>query len=148
MKLSDMINDPSVKASIVEDCTKLIDAQVANKSGISGMTLKTAYRVVNGVGPGYIKGAIGRILPEACAALDPLWCEGVETGNPVDYLTQNCSRTADILLSVTDARVHKTSGVVAGAYKKLRKSVKGDIEEAIPGFVGILGQHAQTAPSV
>jgi hypothetical protein len=148
MKLSDMMNDPAVKASIVEDCTRLIDEQVSNKSGIAGMTLKTTYRVVKGVGPGYVKGAIGRILPEACAALDPLWGEGVETGNPVEHLTQNRSHTADIILSVTDARIQKSSGVVASAYKKLRKSVKGDIEAAVPGFAGILENHTQTAPSV
>jgi hypothetical protein len=62
MKLSDMINDPSVKASIVADCTQLMDEQVASKNGISGMALKTAYRVVKGVGSTYVKGVIGGIL--------------------------------------------------------------------------------------
>ena len=147
MKLSDMISDPSVKSSLVEDCTQLIDVQVANKGGISGMALKTAYKVVKGVGPTYVKGAIGRILPEAFVALDPMWNEGLEAGDPVDYLTQNRSRTADIILSVTDARVHKASGVVAGTYKKLRKSVKSDIEDAVPGLATIIGSHLQMAHS-
>lgn len=147
MKLSDMVKDPSVKASIVEDCTQLIDEQVANKGGISGVALKTAYKVVKGVGPSYVKGAVGRILPEAFVALDPMWCEGLATGDPVNYLAQNRARTADIILSVTDARVHKASGVVAGAYHKLRKSVKGDIEEAVPGLAGIIDNHLKTVQS-
>lgn len=147
MTLSDMINDPSVKARIVEDCTRLMDDQVASKRGVSGMAIKTAYRVVKGVGPDYVSGALGRILPEACVALEPMWHEGLEVGDPVNYLSQNCSRTADIILSVTDARAHKASGAVAGAYGKLRKSVKGDIEAAVPGFAGILGNHVQTARS-
>lgn len=147
MNLSDMINDPSMKASIVEECTRLMDVQVASKKGVSGMALKTAYRVVKGVGPTYVSGALGRILPEACVALDPMWNEGLESGDPVDYLTQHRSRTADIILSVTDARAHKASGAVASAYSKLRKSVKGDIEAAVPGFAGILGNHLQTVRS-
>lgn len=147
MKLSDMINDPSVKASIVADCTQLMDEQVASKNGISGMALKTAYRVVKGVGPTYVKGAIGRILPEAFVALDPMWLEGQAEGNPVTYLIQHRSRTAEIILSVTDARVHKASGVVAGAYHKLRKSVKGDIEAAVPGLADIINHHLQMTQS-
>lgn len=147
MKLSDMINDSSVKASLVEDCTQLIDVQVANKSGISGMALKTAYKVVKGVGPTYVKGAIGRILPEAFVALDPMWIEGMEAGDPVDYLAQNPDRTADIILSVTDARVHKATGVVAGTYKKLRTSVKGDIEAAVPELANIISNHLNAVRS-
>jgi hypothetical protein len=147
MKLSDMISDSAVKARIVEDCTLLIDGQVASKSGISGIALKTAYKVVKGIGPTYVKGAIGRILPEAFVALDPMWLEGLEAGDPVNYLAQNRARTADILLSVTDARLHKASGAVAGAYKKLRKSVKGDIEEAVPELAIIIENHLHTVQS-
>lgn len=143
MKLSDIINERSVKESIVEECTCLIDDQVANKGGISGMALKTAYRVVRGVGPDYVPGAIGRVLPEAFKALDPIWNEGLEAGDPVSYLAENSSRTADVILSVTDARAKKTSGVVAGAYQKLRRSVKGDVEEAVPELASIINKHAQ-----
>jgi hypothetical protein len=148
MSLSDMFKNPSTKASIVEECTRLMDEQVANKRGVSGMALKTAYRVVRGVGPNYVSSALGRILPDACVALEPMWSKGVESGDPVNYLSQHCSRTADIILSVTDARVHKASGAVAGAYSKLRKSVKGDIEAAVPGLAGILGDHAQATHSI
>jgi hypothetical protein len=148
MNLSDMLKDSSIKASIVEDCTRLMDQQVASKSGLSGMALKTAYKVVNGVGPSYIPGAVGRVLPEAFKALNPMWHEGLQAGDPVGHLVNNRSQTADVILSVTDARVHKASGVVAGAYKKLRKSVKGDVEEAVPGLAKIIGAHAQTMQQV
>ncbi|HEY9888019.1 MAG TPA: hypothetical protein V6D02_06430 [Candidatus Obscuribacterales bacterium] len=144
MKLSDLLQDPAVKASIVDHCTLLIDEQVAHKGGLTGMALKTAYRVVKGVGPTYVPGAIGRILPEAFKALDPIWHEGLQQGDPVEYLIQHQARTADVILSVTDARVHKASGVVAGAYHQLRKSVKGDVEAAVPGLANIIGNHLQT----
>ncbi|MDB9525712.1 hypothetical protein PN498_06910 [Oscillatoria sp. CS-180] len=143
MKLSDVIKDRSVKASIVEECTDLIDDQVSSKGGISGMALKTAYRVVKGVGPTYVPGAVGRVLPEAFKALDPMWNEGLQAGDPVGYLVEHRSRTADVILSVTDARVKKASGVVAGAYNKLRKSVKGDVEEAVPSLASIINKHVQ-----
>jgi hypothetical protein len=142
MGLSEVIGNPAVKDSIVADCTKLIDQQVATKQGFAGIALKATYGVVKGLGANYIPGAISRLLPEAFVALDPMWKEGTVTGDPANYLIQNSARTADMILSVTDSRAAKTSnGAVRSAYQKLRKSVKGDVEAAVPGLANILATH-------
>jgi hypothetical protein len=144
MKLSDTVHDERIRAGMIEDCVKLMDEQVAAKTGLSGMALKTAYNVVKNVGPSYIPGAIGRLLPEVCHALDPLWREGMQMGDPVAHLTQNRSLAADTLLSVTDARMERVgTGVVRASYNKLRKSVKRDVEEAIPDLAKIIDTHVQ-----
>jgi hypothetical protein len=142
MALIEILKDKSAKASIIEDCTGLIDQQVAAKGGMSGLALKTAYKVVKGVGPTYIPGAVGRLLPEMFRALDPMWTAGLQAGDPVAYLTQNCSTTADTILSVTDTRIQNSSGVVKSSYNKLRKSVKSDVEAAVPELAKIIGNHA------
>lgn len=143
MGLSEIINDPNKEASIVADCVKLIDEQVSAKSGMGGMVWKTAYAAVKGVMPNYIEGAVERLLPESLVALEPMWSEGLQAGNPVEYLSQHSSRTADALLGITDARIEKTSnGVVRGAYKQLRGSAKSEVESAVPGIAQIIGKHA------
>ena len=143
MSLSEVIQDKAVRNSIVDDCTQLIDEQVSAKSGLGGMALKATYGVVKNIGAGYIPGAIKRMLPEVCASLDPMWAEGVQAGDPVQYLSQNQSRTADAILAVTDKRAEKTSSkAVRSSYNKLRKSVKSDVEAAVPRLAQILGQHA------
>ena len=141
MSLSHKIQNEDLQANVVADCTQLIDEQVSAKGGLSGMALKATYKLVKGVGPSYIPGAIGRLLPDAFAAIDPIWEEGVASGNPVEYLSQNSSRTADMILSVTDARVKGNTGIVGTSYQKLRKSVKGDVEAAIPGLAKIIDTH-------
>ncbi|HEY9696154.1 MAG TPA: hypothetical protein V6D10_02760 [Trichocoleus sp.] len=144
MGLRDKISDINTQANLVVDCAKLMDEQVAAKNGISGLALKAAYGVVKSVEPSYIPNAIHRLLPEALAALDPIWDEGVQSGNPVEHLIQNRDRTADMLLNITDAKIEKTkNGVVRSSYNKLRKSVKNDVEEAVPGLAKILGTHVQ-----
>ena len=144
MGLADIIEDKSVRANIIEECIQLIDEQMASKRGISGLALKTAYKVVNGVGPKYVSGAIGRLLPEVFKALDPIWDEGLQAGDPVEYLIQNKSRVADMLLGITDARIQKTSNkVIRSPYNKIRKSVKGDVEEAVPGLARIIETHTR-----
>lgn len=118
---------------LVSDCAKLIDQQVAAKGGLSGVVLKAAYGAVKGISPGYVPEATGRILPEVLTALDPVWQAGIAAGDPVHHLTQHSSKTADLILGITDARVAKTDrAVVRGAYTKLRESVKKDIEAAVP----------------
>ena len=147
MALTEVITDQTVKTNIVEDCTVLIDRQVAAKGGMSGLALKTAYKVVKGVGPTYIPGALGRLLPEVLRALDPMWAEGIQAGDPVAYLCQNSATTADTILSVTDVRIQKSGGVVKSSYQKLRKSVKGDVEAAVPELAKIIHTHTPVSQS-
>jgi hypothetical protein len=143
MGLIDKFSDHTVQANLIADCAKLVDEQVAAKSGLSGLALKAAYNVVKGVEPSYITGAIQRVLPEAILALEPMWDEGLKMGSPVQHLIQNRSRTADTLLSITDARIEKAqNGVVRASYGKLRKSVKSDVEEAVPSFAKLLANYA------
>lgn len=142
MGLIDKLLDEQITASIAADCTELIDIQVSAKGGISGLALKATYGVVKGVDADYVPGAIQRLLPEAIAALDPLWDEGLLAGDPVAHLTQNCDRTADTILSVTDAKIQRVkNGLICSSYNKLRKSVKSDIAAAVPGLAQILDKH-------
>ncbi|MBD2110984.1 DUF6918 family protein [Leptolyngbya subtilissima] len=146
MGLSDILSDKAVKAQVVADCAALIDNQVASKGGFGGMALKTTYGVVKGMNSGYISGAIGRMLPEVVASLEPMWTEGEQAGDPVAYLTQNQVRAADVILGVTDRRIAKTdNGVVRSSYTKLRKSVKGDVESAVPELAKIFGRYSVVA---
>lgn len=145
MSLGELVKDAAVRASLIEDCNRLLTAQVSQKRGVSGMALKTAYRVVQGIGPTYVQGAIGRTLPSTLEALEPIWQEGVASGNPVQYLDQHRSRTADRILSVTDHRIQYASGPIVGVYNKLRQSVKADVEAAVPALASILERHQTLA---
>lgn len=143
MKLSETLQDEHSASSIAAECTLLMDRQVSAKSGISGLALKAAYGVVKGLSADYIPGAIQRLLPEAVSALDPMWDEGIQAGDPVAHLTQNSDRAADNILSVTDAKIQRSSnGLICSSYNKLRKSVKSDIAAAVPGLAQILDKHA------
>ena len=116
---------------------------VAAKSGLGGMAFKATYKVVKGIGADYIPGAVERLLPSTLNALNPIWAEGQQQGDPVAYLSQHSDRTADLILSTTDARIeHKGKGVIVSAYKKLRNSIKPDVVAAVPDLAKILGKYA------
>jgi hypothetical protein len=143
MALGDGMNDPQKKEILVADCVKLIEDQVAAKGGLSGLGFKAAYASVNGLKPGYVASAIERLLPEVLGALDPIWNEAVQTDNTIGFITHHRDRTADMLLGITDARIEMSrNSILRGAYSKLRKSAKNDVEEAIPSLAKILDDYA------
>lgn len=146
MGLKDQVaKDEETQASIAADCAKLMDEHVAAKTGISGLALKAAYRALKGIGPGYIPRALKNLVPQALDALDPMWTDGLQAGDPVEYLSQNSAETANVLLGVTDKKLGQAQNkIVIATYKKVRKSVKGDVEEAVPGLAKILGDYANT----
>jgi hypothetical protein len=149
MGLSDQFKDDEKKASIATDCAKLMDEQVAAKTGLSGLAIKTAYRALKGIGSGYIPRAICNLLPQALEALDPLWTEGLQAGDPVEHLTHNSAMAADVLLGVTDRKISNAKNkIVIATYNKVRKSVKGDVEEAIPSLARILDHHTNLSTPV
>ncbi|BAY29159.1 hypothetical protein NIES2107_10000 [Nostoc carneum NIES-2107] len=144
MGLSEELLNPTKKDLLVDDCCTMIEEQIASKSGLSGIALKTAFAALKGVKPGYIPHVVEQLLPQCFTAIDPIWSEGVEKGNPVDYLVESRSRAADALLSVTDQRVQKSSrSIVRGTYDKFRGSAKQYVEDAVPDFAKVIGKHSQ-----
>ena len=143
MALIDGLTDNNKRQALVTDLTNLLDTQVASIGGISGIAIKTGYAAIKGISPGYCAGAIERLLPESFAALEPMWEEGLNTGDVVGYLTNNSSHTADAVLSVTDFRIEKSSNsTIKSVYKKLRSAVKKHVEEAVPGLAQVIHKYA------
>lgn len=143
MGLVDALNDPSKKTTVIKDCSKLVDEEVAAKGGLSGIAVKAGYAAVKGVKPGFIDHVIETLMPEFAAAIDPIWEEGKKAGKPVEHFVSNKSRAADALLSVTDAKSKNAkSALVRSTYDKLRGSAKKNVEEAIPRLGKLLEKHA------
>ncbi|MBP5973658.1 hypothetical protein HW132_13155 [Brasilonema sp. CT11] len=144
MRLSDDLLNPSKKNIVVADCTKLMDQQVASMQGVSGLAFKAGYTAIKGFAPSYCADAVAMLLPQSLTAIDPIWSEGIQSGDPVQHLTQNSSRTADAILSITDAKIEKTKNkALRGVYDKLRNSAKKHVEEAVPGLAKIIDNHTK-----
>src|SRR4051812_45933430 len=103
--LVEALTDGAKKADVVKDCCSLIDAEVKEKGGISGLAIKAGYGTVKGIKPGFVEKAIEDLLPEFARVLDPIYADAKSQNKPVgDFFTANTSRVADALLSITDAK--------------------------------------------
>ncbi|MEG4589335.1 hypothetical protein QUA54_29580 [Microcoleus sp. MOSTC5] len=143
MGLGDILLDENNRKTFVDDCVKLIDKQVAAAPGLGGLALKAAYSTVNGIRADYCAEVVDQLLPEISIALDPMWTEAVNNGNPVEYLAQRKGEVADELLQISDKRVEKsTRSMVKGAYAKLRPSAKTYVEKGVPDLAEIINKHS------
>lgn len=144
-KLSEVLTDPSKKSAVVADCCTLIDEEVADKGGLSGLAVKAGYAAVKGIKPGFIRDAVTNLLPDFASALDPLYEEAIAKGKPVAaHLQAESARAADALLAITDARAKKSDkGIVRGTYDRLRPTAKKNVEAAIPRLSRLIERHTK-----
>jgi hypothetical protein len=142
--LTDALTAEPKKNAVVDDCLQLIDAEVADKGGLTGLAIKAGYGVVKGVKPGFIRHAVTDLLPEFAAALDPIYQEAKTKGAITsDYFSSNSGRVADALLAITDAKAQKSkSGAVKSTYDKLRGTAKKNVEQAVPRLGKMVEKHA------
>lgn len=143
--LIDALTDESKKDLVLQDCLDLIDAEVKDKRGLSGVALKTGYKVIKNFKPGFLRNVVRDLIPEFAKALDPLYNEAVDKGEPAaTYIERHQSRAADSLLAITDGKADRSSNkVVKSTYKKLRGTAKKNVEAAIPRLGKLIEKHAQ-----
>ena len=143
MSLADAITDASKKPLIVKDTLELIDAEVKDKSGLSGIAIKAGYAAVKGIKPGFVEKAVDDLLPEFAKALDPIYTDAkAQNKTAASFFESNASRVAEALLSITDAKAARAkSGGAKSAYDKLRGSAKKNVEAAAPRLGALLDKH-------
>ncbi len=142
MSLGSAISDPTKKAALVTECCKLIDDEVSDKGGLSGLAVKAGYHAVKGIKPGFIGEVVDKLLPEFASSIDTLWDEGKASGNASAAFIASKSRVADALLAVTDQKSKNAkSAVVRSTYDKLRGTAKKNVEEAVPRLAKLLEKH-------
>ena len=151
MHLSTYLTDPSARPIVVADACALVDDEVSGASGISGMAVRSAYRVLMGIRPGILPAAVDGLLDPFADQLDPFYQQHVASGRPLaEILTEQRTSMADALLSITDDRAERTSqATLRRAYRRVRGSARGYVEEAAPGIAGLIDAHtpASTDPS-
>ncbi|MCW6053679.1 hypothetical protein QUB60_13715 [Microcoleus sp. A2-C5] len=143
MGLSDILLNEKNRDTFVDECVELIEKQVASAPGLGGLALKAAYSTVKKIRADYCAQVVDQLLPEISIALDPMWTEAVNNGNPVEYLAARKAQVADELLQISDKKAeNSTRAVVKGAYAKLRPSAKTYVENGIPDLAEIINKHS------
>lgn len=141
-----ILSDASKRPALLSDCERLIEDEVGSKSGLTGMAIKTGYKVVCRVKPGIIREVMDGLLDDFVKRLDPFWTQHRDSGGAPDafpgFMTAHSSDIADGLLGITDDRARRANNkVLVGAYEKLRPQGKKHVVEAVPRVSTMLSKY-------
>lgn len=147
--LTEQLGSGDKRKAVVDDALQVLDQEVADKSGLTGIAIKGAYKLVQNVRPGFLRQVVEHLMDDFLTALDPIYQEAMTRNRPAGaYLIENQSRVADALLAVTDRRAERAeSATIKGAYSKLRPIAKKQVEAATPRLANLLERHAAVAPA-
>lgn len=131
---------------VIRDSVRLIDSEVASKSGMTGLALKGGYAVVKKLRNGrMIEKAVDHLLDDFTGALDPLYQDflGSDDDKFERFLRAHIPAAADAMLGITDNRIKEAENkVIIKTYEKLRPTAKKHVEDALPGVGRLIDTYA------
>jgi hypothetical protein len=138
--LKELLGTPPKRQAVVDDACRVLDAEVDDKSGLSGLAIKAAFGVIKNVQPGFVPQVVDSLLDEFLGAFEPLHARAVAAGkSPGAELKASASQAAEALLAITDARAQSAQrAVVQKTYEKLRPTAKKHVEAAMPRVADLL----------
>lgn len=141
--LSELLGAEPRRARLIDDACRVLDDEVADKGGLSGLAIKAAFGVVKGIRPGFVRDVVDALLDDFLRALEPIHQEAIARGaRPGAHLQANTGRAADALLAITDARASRAERpVIRATYEKLRPTAKKHVEAAGPRLGALLDRH-------
>jgi hypothetical protein len=142
--LRDQLTTAAQRNRVIDDAGRVLDQEVADKSGLGGMAVKAGYKLVKSIKPGFVRELIDSLLDEFLDALDPVYQEAVaKQERPGRYLELNAGRVADALLAITDLRAQRSRHTsVKVMYEKLRPAARRHVEAAAPRLGRLLETYA------
>lgn len=139
-----VVADPTRRGAVLDDCVALIEAEVADKGGLTGLAVKGAYKSVKSLKPGMVRASMDALLNDFSKQLDPFWQDCQKAGAaPRTFFVQRKTEVANALLSITDQRANNSKHrVLVKAYKSLRGRAIDHIGSAMPRFADLVAKHA------
>jgi hypothetical protein len=143
--LREQFQDPALRTRVLDDALQLLDAEVASKSGLSGMAIKATFGIVKGVGAGFLRLVLDKLFDEFIGCFEEPYQSAIQAGkSPGSLVEAEKGAIASKLLAITDERVRRSgNAMVAKAYEKLRPSAQKHVEDAAPRLAGLLDRHAK-----
>ena len=142
-----LLSDAAKRPRLIDDCVRLIDAEVDSKGGLSGLAIKGAYKIVQAVKPGFVREALDHLLDDFVRRLEPFYAQhrtknGDNQRAFTDFLSGRSGEVADALLGITDDRAKRAKNPnIKATYDKLRPQAKKHVEEAVPRVGRTLTPH-------
>lgn len=145
--LAEQFSSQEKRTALVDAALKLLDAEVKDKSGLSGLAVKTAFKLIQGVQPGFVRKVVEHLLDDFLVKIEPIYRDSLAEGlSPGGLVVKRKSEVATALLSVTDQRAERAqTELIRKSYQKLRPAAQKHVEAAAPRLSKLLDSHASAS---
>ena len=141
-RLQEVIADPNKRKQVVADAAVVLDQEVGDKSGLSGMAIKGTYAILKGLKPGVVPELIDGLVDEFAGAVDPIVARRPDGASVQTYLDAHSNEVVQALLGVTDKRAEKsTHQTLIKLYQKLRPTAEKNVAAAVPRLAVLVAKH-------
>lgn len=138
-QLREVLTSPERKPAVVNDLAVLVDTEVSNLGGLTGIAAKAAYAGARNRVPG----AISANLPQIADVVQPYW-DSFQAAGASDFgahLAENSDAVVSSVIGVVDSEV-AASGTAAGMYGRFKPQLVKILTGALPRLGAIVQSHA------
>ena len=144
--LKEIIEDPKVSHSVLTDGLRVLDEEIGKRSGIGGMAIKGAYKVIKSVQSGRtLEKAVKILMPEFIDKLDPYFARFQEEGKGKtweEYLRPHYDSLSDEFLAVTDHKIRETDNrAIRKTYDKIRPKARKEVIASLPALARMIERY-------
>jgi len=145
--LLDTLLQESKRPVVVKDCVSLVDSEVAAKTGMTGMIVKTGYKAFKAIKPTIVETAVETLLNDFAKVLDKhydtyLAAYPDKSKSFDQWAAPRDKEMANDLLGVTDDIMNRSSKVaIKKIYSSLRHIAEKNVAEAVPGIGRLVVKH-------
>lgn len=141
--LRDTLTSPDRKPAVVSDLAALIENQIANLTGLTGIAAKTAFATAKKSRPDVVQRAANAYLGSFADALDPFWqqftaSQGTDFGAD---LAANKAEVTAALERAMDAEA-PSSGSQRAMFDRFKPQVVKMLGGALPDLGALVQKHA------
>ena len=147
MSVAQTLLEPPKRDEVVRDAADVLNAEVADKRGVTGLAVKGCFKVVRGLKPGFIPQAIDDLLDDFVKKVEPFYVawKDSEAASPLpEYFVSHGIEVADALLDITDERAkHSKHKTLVKTYGKLRPKGKEHVIASMPRVGALIEKHTR-----
>lgn len=147
MSVAEVLLKPPKREEIVRESQRVLDAEVADKRGVSGLAVKGTFKIVKGVKPGLIPQVIDGLLDDFMKKIEPFWQgwkDDAKGRTCTQHFIDNGPGVADALLSITDDRAKRNKNrILVKSYMKLRPKGREHVIASMPRVGAMIEKHTK-----
>ena len=136
--LKELLDTPDNRPRVLKACEDLVEDELNQAKGLSGIALRTAFAVVQAIDHAFIQKALNKLFDDFISSLEPFWTPSVAPNLENDWRSR-APQIADALLGAADKKIERAGNKsVKKVYSKLRPKAASYVENAVPGLAQVV----------